>query len=137
MSNEQVLIDIVHDVELSPPLVSRAGLLGGNKIIDMPPSSPGPPNDWDDLDDWEVDRVFEALARIEQRLSAVEECSAPALSVRAAPAGCPEEDPDDWDDPDDWEVDRVFEALARIELRLSAIEACSAPAPSACVASGQ
>ena len=68
---------------------------------------------------------------------AVEECSAPAPSARAAPAGCPEEDPDDWDDPDDWEVDRVFEALAQIELRLSAIEACSAPAPSACVASGQ
>ena len=37
--------------------------------------SPGPPNDWDDdddLDDWAEDRVFEALARIGQRLFAVE-----------------------------------------------------------------
>ena len=51
--------------------------------------SPGPPNDWDDdddLDDWAEDQVFEALARIGQRLFAVESrLSALAPGACAAP----------------------------------------------------
>ena len=72
-----------------PPLVSRAGLLWGYKIIDMSSSSSGTPSRGNNRI---LEGIADAIGRIKQRLSALEMHGLPA-SAGAAQRGSPDARP--------------------------------------------